>query len=340
MESLKIGIIGAGANCHARHIPGLQEQDGVAVQVVCNRSEGSSRQVADKWGIPEIATDWKAVVARDDLDAICIGTWPYLHKEISMAALQAGKHVLCEARMTMDYAEALALQETVNAHADLVFQVVPSPLTLAIDDLIMEQIQNGAIGTLKNISVRGTQNIYTNPDLPISWRQDRALNGKNPLLMGIFHESVLRWMGSNPQWIEARAQTWTTQRPDQTGKLTKVEMPDELYFHGAWENGVQYHGHFSGVSWGEPVLQMNCAGTKGEIQVDIAKSTVVTITSEGTRILAENYTDGWRVEADFIHSIRTGKPVTHTNVVRGVQYMQFADAVDESWRHDGRKISL
>ena len=77
--AVRIGVIGAGANTKLKHIPGFQSIDGVTVDVICNRSEASSQKVAEEFGVGRIANNWQEVIEDDSIDAICIGTWPYLH---------------------------------------------------------------------------------------------------------------------------------------------------------------------------------------------------------------------------------------------------------------------
>ena len=105
-KQIGIGFIGAGANTRLRHLPGFTAVDGVRLVTVANRSEASSKAVAEEFGIERTAPDWRAVVADPEVDAVCIGTWPYLHAEVSVTALAAGKHVLTEARMACNHAEA------------------------------------------------------------------------------------------------------------------------------------------------------------------------------------------------------------------------------------------
>src|SRR5919199_5996840 len=107
--TIRIGLVGAGGNTIARHIPGLQAIDGVDLVSVCNRSRASSEQVARRFGIPHIYDTWQELIAAPDTGAIVIGTWPYLHARATLAALGSGKHVLCEARMAMDAREAYAM---------------------------------------------------------------------------------------------------------------------------------------------------------------------------------------------------------------------------------------
>ena len=96
-DTIKVGVIGAGGNTTSRHIPGLQAIEGVEVVGVCNRSQESSQRVADQFGIPKTYGNWQDAIADGDTNAIVIGTWPYMHCRATIAALEADKHVMCEA---------------------------------------------------------------------------------------------------------------------------------------------------------------------------------------------------------------------------------------------------
>ena len=129
-SAIRIGLVGAGANTRQRHIPGFQAIDGVEVVGVANRSVASGQRVAEEFGIPRVFDNWKDLVNSPDVDAVCIGTWPYMHCTVTLAALEAGKHVLTEARMSMDAAEARSMLQASRRHPGLVTQVVPSPFHL------------------------------------------------------------------------------------------------------------------------------------------------------------------------------------------------------------------
>ncbi len=104
-DVIRIGLIGAGGNTRSRHIPGLKEQKGVEIVTVANRTPESAKKVADEFGIPKVADDWQAVLADDSVDAVCIGTWPYMHAPLSIAALKAGK---CPAKIHPDARSMMA----------------------------------------------------------------------------------------------------------------------------------------------------------------------------------------------------------------------------------------
>ncbi len=103
---IRVGIVGAGYVARFRHLPGLKRRDDVEIAVVCDQHAETAASAANEFGVGETSTDWRAVVNRPDLDAICIATPPYLHAAVSIASLAAGKHVFCQARMAMNLAEA------------------------------------------------------------------------------------------------------------------------------------------------------------------------------------------------------------------------------------------
>src|SRR5215467_5209478 len=129
-QRLRIGLIGAGGNTRLRHIPGLRAIQNVELAAVCNRRPESSAAAAREFGIGRIHGHWEELVADPEVDAIVIGTWPYLHCPITLAALKAGKHVLTEARLAMNAAEAHRMLKAARQHEGLVTQVVPSPFGL------------------------------------------------------------------------------------------------------------------------------------------------------------------------------------------------------------------
>ncbi len=115
-DEIKVGLIGAGRNTQVRHIPGFQNVSGVEISAVANRSRESGRRVADQFNIPAVYDNWRELLEDESIDAVCIGTWPYMHRTITLAALESGKHVLCEARMAMSAQEARDMLNTSQAN--------------------------------------------------------------------------------------------------------------------------------------------------------------------------------------------------------------------------------
>ena len=117
MSTIRVGFVGLGANCRLRHVPGLREQEDVEIVGVANRSPESTKATAEEFGIPKTFERWEDLVADSEIDAVVVGTWPYLHCPITLAALEAGKHVLCEARMAMNVYEARRMLTAAGKHS-------------------------------------------------------------------------------------------------------------------------------------------------------------------------------------------------------------------------------
>ena len=170
-ETIRVGIVGAGANTRLRHIPGLKAMKGVEVVSVANRSRESGERVARKFGIPTVYDTWRELVEADDTNALCIGTWPYLHCPVTLAALENGKHVLCEARMAMNASEARAMLEAARRRPHLVAQLVPAPHTLKADRAIQALIAEGYVGDLLAVELGGSVHrlpyLKTFGDVPV-----------------------------------------------------------------------------------------------------------------------------------------------------------------------------
>ena len=87
-EVIRVGLIGAGGNVRNRHIPGFQQVEGLEIAGVANRTLESSRSVADQFNIPQVYSGWQELLEDDSINAVCIGTWPYMHRTLTLAALE------------------------------------------------------------------------------------------------------------------------------------------------------------------------------------------------------------------------------------------------------------
>ncbi|MBT5056007.1 MAG: Gfo/Idh/MocA family oxidoreductase [Gemmatimonadetes bacterium] len=336
--SLRIGIVGAGANTRSRHIPGFQEIDGVEVVAVCNRSRESGQKAADEFGIATVYENWQELVAADDIDAVCVGTWPYLHCDISIATLEAGKHILTEARMAMDLAEARRMQAAAKG-SDRVAMIVPAPFYLESEPTLLQMVADGAFGSLLEIHVSALGGGF-DTSTPLHWRQRRDLSGQNIMAMGILNETVRRYAGHDRALV-AHAHTFTTHRPDPEGGKRAVDVPDSLGIVTELESGATAVYHISSVAKHGRGGCFEVHGTKGAFKLEGGKAFVALEGDDDFRILdvAPEKAWGWDVEADFVASIRDSKPVTHTNFDDGVKYMTFTEAVQVSLS-EGRKVEL
>ena len=158
-NTIRIGIVGAGNNTRRHHIPKLKKIAGVEIASVANRSRASSERVAQEFGIARVHDSWQDLVIDPEIDAVVIGTWPYLHCAVTLAALAAGKHVLTEARIAMNATEARQMLAASRVRPDLVTQVVPGPATFAADPMVMQLLTEGYIGELQSVDIAASKRI-------------------------------------------------------------------------------------------------------------------------------------------------------------------------------------
>ena len=341
-DTIRIGLVGAGANTKLRHIPGFKAVEGVELVSVANRSRESSQRVADEFEIPEIYDNWLDLIEAEDTDAICIGTWPYLHCTLVLAALENEKHVLTEARMAMDASEARTMLEASREHPNLVTQIVPAPLTLPVDLKIKELIADGYLGDILSVDLLWHHGNFIDYEAPFHWRHSRDLSGYNMMYVGIWYEAIMRWIGPAAS-VSSVTRVNVTSRRDDTGNLRHISVPDHVEILCEMASGPVTHMCFSAVTGLSPADRVWLFGTQGTLMLDIP-----TMTLHGGRRGEEQLSEiavspemqgGWRVEEEFINAIRGLEPVTHTSFQDGVKYMEFTEAVARSAR-SGEKVHL
>jgi len=332
---VRIGVVGAGANTRTRHIPGFLAIPGVQVVGVVNRTPESSRMVAAEFGIPKVYPDWQSLLADPQVDAVCIGTWPNLHAEVTCAALAAGKHVLTEARMARNAAEAHRMHAAAQAHPELVAQIVPSPFGLVEADYVRDLISHQFLGSLRELVVIGADDSFWDYTQLLHWRQDAELSGLNMLTLGILHETASRWVPATTR-VYAQTKVFEPKRPSATTQgLVDVTVPDSVQVLTQLEGGGRGLYHFSGITLFGPGKQIHLYGSRGTIKYVISPEEGLWCGRAGDKALRRieipaEKRGGWRVEAEFIGAIRGQEKVRFTDFATGVRYMEFTEAVARS----------
>ena len=159
-EPIRIGMIGAGTNLRTVQIPGFRRIPGCEIVAVANRSLESSQRVADEFSIPRAYANWEQLLDDGSIDAVSIGTWPYMHRTLTLAALEHGKHVLCQARMTNTAQEARDMLEASLRHPDLVSQLVPTSTSYRIDNVLKRMIGDGYLGEILSVEAQRLQTRF------------------------------------------------------------------------------------------------------------------------------------------------------------------------------------
>ena len=340
-DVVRLGLIGAGRNTRERHIPGFQKVPGVEIAAVANRSRESGQRVADSFNIPTVYDNWRELLDDPTIDAVCIGTWPYMHCTLTLAALDKGKHVLCEARMAANAQEAHAMLDASMTRPHLVAQIVPSPTTFKVDGLLMQLVSEGYLGDLLAVELQSLGPSFADFDSPMHWRQDRALSGYNILNMGIWYEAMIRWVGPATR-VMAMTKVGVPRRRDGSGHWQAVTIPDHVDILCQLANGAQAHLRFSAVSGLSPGNEVWLYGTEGTIHVDNRFNVFGGRRGDAQLSEIPNPPEkqySWRVEEEFISAIRGKEPVMRTPFPVGVHYMEWTEAVTRS-AQTGQAIAL
>lgn len=344
-DTLRIGVVGAGANTRRHHIPNLKKIAGVQVAAVVNRTHASSERAAQEFGIERVHDSWQALVADPGIDAVMIGTWPYMHCPITLAALAAGKHVLTEARIAMNATEARQMLAAARARPELVTQVVPGPTTFAADPMVMHLLADGYIGELQSLDLR-VPTGFLDKTAPLHWRMNRDYSGMNIMSMGIWYECISRWVGPAKS-IMARTRVAVPYRLDEErGERRAVEVPDHVEVLADLANGAIARLHWSAVAGFMPGPEVSLYGSEGTLRLELRGRDNVALFGgqRGDKEMKQidipaDKTYRWRVEEEFISAIRGNEPVRRTSFADAVNYMDFTEAVHISSR-EGRRVFL
>src|SRR5947208_1866745 len=171
-NKLQIGIVGAGAIVRDRHLPALKKNPEVEIVAVSNSTYESAEKFCQE-NLPQATPilNWADLLAIPDLDVIWIGTPPYMHSAVTVSALEAGKHVFCQARMAMDLAEADEMLAASNRYPVLVTLLAPRPYGLRGDLLVKTLLAENYVGRPHHVRLQSFNGNYLNPDAPAHWRQ-------------------------------------------------------------------------------------------------------------------------------------------------------------------------
>ena len=334
---IRIGIVGAGQVARSRHLPGFLALPGVRVVAVCNQRRESSARIAREFEVPRVHGSWEALIDDDEVDAVVIGTWPYLHCPITLAALGAGKHVLTQSRMAMNAREAQRMLDRSLECPDLAAMVVPSPYGLLGDAHVRALIADGFLGTLREVHVTGFAGDLADSKGPLGWRQMTKYSGFNMLGLGILHESAMRWTPPVRRVLASAAKLVPIRMDPESGKAARVGTADSIQVITSYQGGAHGTYRLSGVLWHASGSSIALFGSQGTLVYDFKRDELRGARRDQPDLkpmpIPPDLRGGWTVEADFIAAIRGDRPVARATFADGVQYMQFTEAVARSSRH-------
>ncbi|TQJ34737.1 Gfo/Idh/MocA family protein [Arthrobacter sp. SLBN-122] len=290
MTTLRVAMIGYGF-MGAAHSQGWRTAPRVfdlpaepEMAVVVGRNAQAVAEAAHKWGWTESATDWREVIARDDIDVVDIVTPGDSHAEIAIAALEAGKHVLCEKPLANTVAEAEAMAEaaeraaarSVRAMVGFTYRRVPAVTFLR--NLIAE----GAVGTINQVRASYRQDWLVDPGMPLAWRLQKEHAGSGALGdIGAHAIDLAQFVtGLNLEKVSGTIDTIVKERPllnsgsGLSGTAAEgygqVTVDDIAIFTGRFESGALASFEASRFATGRKnALQIEVSGDRGALAFDL-----------------------------------------------------------------------
>jgi predicted dehydrogenase len=248
MKKLNIGLIGYGfmgrAHSNAfRKVSNFFDLEYQPVlRAVCARDAEKLKGFAAKWGYESQETDWRKLVAREDIDLVDIACPNDMHKEIAIAAAKAGKMILCEKPLSMDGPEGLKMVQAVEK-ARVPNMVWYNYRRIPAVTLAKQLIDQGKLGRIFHYRAKFLQDWTISKDLPQGgaglWRLDVKVAGSGvtgDLLAHCIDTAI--WLNGGFETVNAMTETFIKKRKHNlTGKVQTVGIDDACAFLARFQNG-------------------------------------------------------------------------------------------------------
>ena len=242
---LRIGIAGYGvmgkAHSYGYRVAPMLRRLPVTpvVTVMSGRDAAAVGAAARAYGVPEIVTDWRELISRDDVDVVDICTPPGTHAQIATEAATAGKAVLCEKPLALTYAEAAGALTAVTragVHNAVGFNYRRLPAIA----LMRRMIADGAVGEIRLWRATWLSDEFADPATPWDWRFDRTMGGTTIADLGSHLIDMALCMAGPVDSVCAQAVTFIGDRPSGSGSgTTKVTVDDAASALLRFESGAR-----------------------------------------------------------------------------------------------------
>ena len=248
-KKLNIGLIGGGfmgrthSNGYNRignFFPELEYQP--VLKAVCFRNETKVKAFAEQWGFESYETDWRKLIAREDIDAVDICTPNDTHAEIAIAAAKAGKMILCEKPLARNFEESEEMVDAIEK-AGVRNTVWYNYRRIPAVTLAKNIVASGKLGKIYHYRANFLQDWTINENLPQGgeglWRMDAAVAGSGVVGDLLSHcVDTAIWINGGISEVSAMTETFVKERMHQlTGKVEEVHIDDACSFFCRFNNG-------------------------------------------------------------------------------------------------------
>ncbi|HEX2926812.1 MAG TPA: Gfo/Idh/MocA family oxidoreductase, partial [Ruminiclostridium sp.] len=204
MKKVKIGIIGAG-NISEVHIAGYKALDNVELYAVCDINEERARNSAEKNGFKHVFTDYNEMLKMPELDAVSVCTWNSVHAPATIAALKAGKHVICEKPMALNSKEAMEMEKTAKENGKIL--MIGFVRRFGNDAKVLKDfIEGGMMGEMYFAKA----SYLRRAGCPGGWFSDKKRSGGGPLIdLGVHVIDLVRYLMGKPKVVSVSGTTFS-----------------------------------------------------------------------------------------------------------------------------------
>ncbi|WP_411375463.1 Gfo/Idh/MocA family protein [Arthrobacter sp. MPF02] len=352
-----------------RNVAGFFDVPAVEQKVLVGRDAAAVAEAAGKYGWADSATDWRSVISRDDIDIVDICAPGWMHADIAVAALEAGKHVLVEKPLAntlseaglMAGAAAKARAAGIQSMVGFNYRRVPA-LALA-----RKLIADGRVGTVRHVRAAYLQDWLMDPQAPMTWRLRKETAGSGALGDIASHavDQVLFLLGDQVTEVSGRLRTFVDRRPGPDGP-EDVTVDDAAWATLSLASGAIASVEASRVATGRKnSLTIDIYGDKGAILFDLENlnelrfldATAPAREQGYRRILVTEpdhpYLEAWWPQGhiigwehtfthqirDFLTAIKDGTPPS-PSFEDGLNVQYILDAVEESAAAQSTLIKL
>jgi predicted dehydrogenase len=264
---IRVGVLGTGVGASV-HVPTLKHLPEVEVVAVWSRRYERAAAVAARHEIPLAVTDHREIVRDPEIHAVVVAAPPFLHHAMVLAALETGKHVLCEKPMARSHAEArdmvkMAAQVGVAALVNHEFRYVP------VRRRIKELIASGYLGEPQAATLTVFRSTLADPHgRPFGWLMEQDKGGGMLGATGSHHVDALRWWFGEIKAVAGATATMVKKRrlPDRAA-LATVDADDNFAFVLRFAGGALATVHVTAtapVDTGEEII---LSGSEGLLMV-------------------------------------------------------------------------
>lgn len=276
MARLRFGLIGTGfmGRAHTVALSGVgavfSEIEAPVCELLADTSDERARTAATALGFARSTSDWRALVRDPKIDVVDICTPNHLHREMALAAIEAGKHVYCEKPLALDISEArdiAAAARRAGVHHLIGFNYICNPMLAVARDMIAA----GELGEVYSFRGRYLEDYMSDPQSPYTWRCKRELAGSGALAdLGSHLVSMARFLLGGIKRVNGDIRTIHRQRKDPaTQQLRDVENEDIAYAMVEFASGASGTFDISRIATGTKCgLGFRIFGTKGSLVFD------------------------------------------------------------------------